>query len=183
MTTKGEQLSPSQRRLTKGQLIVLLVAIIFLGILAGGLVMRSQGRPESGPAPDFTLQLFNGGTLRLSDQRGKVVIINFWASWCQPCKDEAPDLERTWRKYKDKGVLFIGINWSDTESKARAYLQEFGITYPNGPDLGRRIGQKYRIRGVPETFFVDKQGNVRKVVIRPMTETELVSIIEQLLGE
>ncbi len=178
-----ETTQQAKARITRGQLVALLIAVIFLGILAAGLVMRYQGRPESGPAPDFTLQLFDGGTLRLSDQRGKVVVINFWASWCQPCKDEAPDLERVWRRYKDKGVLFVGINWSDTEAKARAYLQEFNITYPNGPDLGRRIGQKYRIQGVPETFFVDKQGNIRRVIIRPMTETELVSIIEQLLGE
>lgn len=175
--------SAGEGRLTRVQLIALLVALLFLAILAAGLLMRHQGRPESGPAPDFTLQLFDGGTFRLSDQRGKVVVINFWASWCQPCKDEAPDLERTWRRYKDKGVVFVGVNWSDTESKARAYLAEFNITYPNGPDLGRRIGQKYRIQGVPETFFVDRNGNVRKVIIRPMTESELVSIIEQLLAE
>ncbi len=170
-------------RVTRGQIIALAVAILFLAILAAGLILRHQGRPESGPAPDFTLQLFDGGTFRLSEQRGKVVVINFWASWCQPCKDEAPDLERTWRRYRDKGVVFVGVNWSDTEAKARAYLKEFDITYPNGPDLGRRIGQKYRIQGVPETFFVDKQGNVRRVVIRPMTEAELVAEIERLLGE
>lgn len=171
------------KRVTRGQFIALAVAILFLAILAAGLIMRHQGRPESGPAPDFTLQLFDGGTFRLSEQRGKVVVINFWASWCQPCKDEAPDLERTWRRYRDKGVIFVGVNWSDTEAKARAYLKEFDITYPNGPDLGRRIGQKYRIQGVPETFFVDRQGNVRRVVIRPLTEAELVAEIERLLGE
>ncbi len=173
----------TSRRFTRGQIVAFLVAILFLAILAAGLVVRHQGRPSSGPAPDFTLYLFDGGTLRLSDQRGKVVVLNFWASWCQPCKDEAPDLERTWRRYKDRGVIFIGVNWSDTEAKARAYLAEFQITYPNGPDLGRRIGQKYRIQGVPETFFIDKQGNVRDVVIRPLTEAELVSRIEQLLNE
>ena len=171
-----------QGRLTRGQLLILAIGLLFLAILAAGLIMRYQGRPESGPAPDFTLHLFDGGTFRLSDQRGKVVVINFWASWCEPCKSEAPDLERVWRRYKDKGVVFVGVNWSDTEAKARAYLAEFNVTYPNGPDLGRRIGQKYRIQGVPETFFVDREGNVRKVVIRPLTETELTTIIEQLLA-
>jgi len=161
----------------------LVVAVVFLAILGIGLVQRTEGRPESGPAPDFTLQLFDGGSLRLSDLRGQVVVINFWASWCQPCKDEAPDLERVWRRYKNKGVVFIGVNWSDTESKARAYIEEFDVTYPNGPDLGRRIGQRYRIRGVPETFFVNKAGEIAEVYISPMTETQLVSRIERLLAE
>ncbi len=173
----------AQPRVTRTTIIVFLAVLLFMAILTAGLLMRHKGRPEEGPAPDFTLQLFDGGSIRLSDLKGKVVILNFWASWCQPCKDEARDLERVWQMYKDKDVVFIGVNWSDTEAKAREYLRVYGVTYPNGPDLGRRIGQKYRIRGVPETFIIDKQGNVRKVIIRPMTEEELISYIEQLLGE
>ncbi len=173
----------SGRKLTRGQIVGLIVAVVFLGILTAGLLMRHQGRPENTEAPDFTLQLYDGGTIHLADLRGQVVLINFWASWCEPCKDEARDLEEVWRRYKDKGVVFIGINWSDTESKARAYLQTYNITYPNGPDLGRRIGQKYHVQGVPETFFVDKKGIVRKVVIQPMTAGQLMAIIEPLRAE
>ncbi len=170
-------------RTTRAFVITVLAVFVFLGILAAGLVLRRQDRPHEGPAPDFTLQLFDGGTLQLSQLRGNVVVVNFWASWCQPCKDEAPDLERTWRRYKDKGVVFVGVNWSDTESKALNYIKEFQITYPNGPDLGRRIGQRYRIQGVPETFIIDKEGNVRHVIIRPLSEDELTGYIEQLLAE
>lgn len=180
MTTTAE--AKAEGKSIHFQILALLLALLFLATLGVGLVLRSQGRPESGPAPDFTLHLFDGGTLRLSDLKGQVVVINFWASWCEPCKQEAPDLERTWRRYQDQGVVFIGVNWSDTESKARAYLQEFDVTYPNGPDLGRRIAQKYHIRGIPETFFINKGGEIADVFISPMTEAQLVSRIERLLA-
>ncbi len=170
-------------RNTRALIITLVLVFVFLGILAAGLILRREGRPHSGPAPDFTLQLYDGGRIRLSDLHGKVVVVNFWASWCKPCQDEAPDLERVWERYKDKGVLLLGVNWSDTESKARQYLRRFHVTYPNGPDLGRRIGQEYHIQGVPETFIVDKQGNIKYVFIRPLSEDELVSYIEILLAK
>jgi cytochrome c biogenesis protein CcmG/thiol:disulfide interchange protein DsbE len=94
----------------------------------------------------------------LSQLRGQVVIINFWASWCPPCREEAAYLEQTWRKYEDKGVIFIGVDWVDTQKEALAYMKEFDLTYFNGPDLGTRVAEAYRIKGVPETFFVAKNG-------------------------
>ncbi len=159
------------------------VVIAFLAFLGWGLVRAYQGPVEEGPAPDFTLTTFDGETIRLSDLRGQVVVINFWASWCPPCREEAPYLERTWRKYKDKGVMFIGVDYLDTEKKALEYLEEFDITYPNGPDIGTRIADAYRIKGVPETFFVDKQGNLRGVKIGPLRPPELDERIEALLNE
>lgn len=159
------------------------VVIAFLAFLGWGLVRAYQGPVEEGLAPDFTLTTFDGETIRLSDLRGQVVVVNFWASWCPPCREEAPYLERTWRKYRDKGVMFIGVDYLDTERKARAYLNEFDITYPNGPDIGTRIADAYRIKGVPETFFVDKQGNLRGVKIGPLRPPELDEHIEALLNE
>jgi cytochrome c biogenesis protein CcmG/thiol:disulfide interchange protein DsbE len=120
------------------------------------------------------------------------VVINFWASWCDPCREEAPVLERMWREYRDRGVMFIGVNYVDVESEARKYMEEFDVTYPNGPDIGQRIARAYRIRGVPETFFVDPQGNIAPIFqggrpqpkkISPITEAELRSVIERLLAE
>ncbi|HIP71854.1 MAG TPA: TlpA family protein disulfide reductase, partial [Anaerolineae bacterium] len=103
----------------------------------------SQGQVDSGMAPDFTLTSFDGETITLSELRGQVVIINFWASWCPPCREEAPYLEATWRKYKDQGVVFIGVDYVDTETAALAYIEEFDITYFNGPDVGTRISYDY----------------------------------------
>ncbi len=163
-----------------------LVAGLRLGLmllLGWGLRLGAASPVESGPAPDFTLTTFDGETITLSDLRGQVVIINFWASWCPPCRDEAAYLEATWRKYRDLGVVFLGVDYVDTEPNALAYIEEFGITYPSGPDIGEKIALAYRIKGVPETFYVDKQGEVRGVKIGPLFPPELDEIIEELLAE
>lgn len=112
------------------------------------------------PAPVFTLALFDGSTLRLEDFRGKVVVLNFWASWCPPCRAEARVLEEAWRKYKDDGVVFLGINTQDKEEAARDFLEEFSITYPNGQDPDGKIAIDYGIWGLPESFFIDAAGRI-----------------------
>ncbi len=154
-----------------------------LGLLGWGLVRTQAGPRAQGPAPDFTLSTFNGDQITLSDLRGQVVVINFWASWCPPCRDEAPYLEATWRKYRDQGVVFIGVDYLDTEPEALTYIEEFNITYPNGPDLGTLISQAYRIQGVPETFFVAKDGTLRGVKVGPLVPPELEEKIMALLAE
>jgi cytochrome c biogenesis protein CcmG/thiol:disulfide interchange protein DsbE len=134
-------------------------------------------------APDFTLSGFNGETLTLSKLRGQVVVINFWASWCPPCREEAAYLEQTWRKYKDQGVVVIGVDYLDTEAEALADMEEFDITYFNGPDLRTKISQAYKIQGVPETFYVGKNGELRGLKIGPLVSPELDQKIEELLTE
>jgi cytochrome c biogenesis protein CcmG/thiol:disulfide interchange protein DsbE len=147
------------------------------------LANARAGPLESGTAPDFTLMTFEGGKVTLSELRGQVVVINFWASWCIPCREEAAYLEQTWRKYRDQGVVFIGVDYVDTDSKALAYIDEFDITYLNGPDMGTRISQRYKIKGVPETFFVDRHGRLRGVVIGPLKPPQLDNKIDNLLLE
>lgn len=182
-----DETPPMEKRrkipLTPGWLLVYVGVFALLGMLGWGMVNAYQQPVESGSAPDFTLTTFDEEVIQLSSLRGNVVVINFWASWCPPCRDEAPYLEQTWRAYKDKGVLFIGVDYLDTRKKALEYLAEFDITYPNGPDIGTRIAKAYRIKGVPETFFVDKRGNVRGVKIGPLEPPELEQKIEQLLAE
>lgn len=170
-----------RRRYGRWLMIGLLVGL--LALLGWGLRLRASGPLESGTAPDFRLTTFDGETMTLGELRGQVVIINFWASWCPPCRDEATYLETTWRKYRDRGVVLIGVDYVDTESAARAYLEEFDITYPNGPDVGQEIAQAYRIKGVPETFYVDRQGQLRGVKIGPLFPPELNDVIEDLLAE
>lgn len=157
-------------------------ALVVLGILGAGMVLRGRGQVNQGPAPDFTLETFDGQVIRLSDYRGTPVIINFWASWCLECYREAPILEEAWRRHKEH-VMFIGVDYVDTEPAARAYLKRFDITYPNGMDRGSLISDAYRVQGVPETFFIDRQGIVRGVKIGPITADELETWINTLMRE
>ncbi|OGN73312.1 MAG: hypothetical protein A2X25_11800 [Chloroflexi bacterium GWB2_49_20] len=174
---------PKSRR-TKGSVfIVLAVVLALLGLFAWGLIQSGKGPVDSGDAPDFTLVDFNGSTITLSELRGQVVIINFWASWCPPCREEAAYLEATWRKYKDQGVIFIGVDYVDTEKAALAYMDEFDLTYFNGPDIGTRIAQAYNIKGVPETFYVDKLGKLRGMHIGPLSTPQLDEKIDEMLAE
>ena len=137
-----------------GSLILLLIIV---GVV---LVKRQQGTLQIGqPAPDFELVTFDGQPLNTQDLRGKVILLNFWASWCIPCEEEADELESAWQSYQDRDdVIFIGVAWSDLDTKAKEYLQKFGVTYPNAPDMGTRASQAYLITGVPETFIIDKDG-------------------------
>jgi cytochrome c biogenesis protein CcmG/thiol:disulfide interchange protein DsbE len=166
------------------------VIVVVLAFLGWGLLKSGEPRPQVGnTAPDFTLRLFDGyydefddGRVTLADLRGRVVVINFWASWCVECRVEARDLEETWQDYREKGVVFIGVDFDDTEIKARTYLEEFGITYPNGLDgRGRISSNSYHITGVPETFIVDPSGQITYVKIGPFQPGELRREIERLL--
>jgi cytochrome c biogenesis protein CcmG/thiol:disulfide interchange protein DsbE len=109
------------------------------------------------------------------------VVLNFWASYCEPCKDEAPVFERVWREYRDQNVVFLGINTDDIESDAMAYLDRYEITYPNAPDVGGHIEDDYRITGIPETFIIDAEGNVSRHFISAVREGELRAEIEDAL--
>ena len=175
--------SPNRIWSTTGRLAVVVLVVGLIALLAWGLVQAEKTPLEEGMAPDFTLTSFDGRTYTLSELRGNVVIINFWASWCPPCREEAAYLERTWRKYKDKGVIFIGVDYADAEKPALAYIDEFDITYFNGPDLGTRISQRYNIKGVPETYYVAKDGTLRGNHIGPLFEPELDNRIDELLSE
>jgi len=177
------------RRIRWGGWVGLAGALAFLAVLGWAFVERGRTAPTQGPAPDFTLPLYEGydGGLgirefRLRDWRGHPVVINFWASWCKPCEEEASLLEALWRTYRERGVIFVGVDYLDAPSAAMDYLQRFRITYPNGPDVGTRISRLYRITGVPETFVVDPQGRVVFYKAAPIRPGELEAVIERLLG-
>jgi cytochrome c biogenesis protein CcmG/thiol:disulfide interchange protein DsbE len=166
---------------------VLVGLLVLVGVT---LDKRQQGTVQPGdPIPDFTLPLFSGyeyagaGEVRLSEFRGKAVVLNFWASWCKPCEQEAAELQQAWELYEPgEEVIFLGADYVDTEPEARAYLKKFAITFPNGPDKGTKISQMFRISGVPETYFIDRDGVLQYVKIGPFASlNEIKSIIEPML--
>lgn len=173
-----------RRGLTPGMLVVVM-GVLALIIVIGVMFLRvQQGQPDSGLAPDFTLTTYDGQTITLSDLRGQIVIVNFWASWCGPCRQEAPTLENIWRRYRDRGVTLIGITYADEDDNARAFIDEYDLTYPIGPDRGTTIsGDLYNIRGVPETFIIDQTGHVRQFILSVVTDEQLTGAIETLLAE
>jgi cytochrome c biogenesis protein CcmG/thiol:disulfide interchange protein DsbE len=152
-----------------------------VGLLAYGFTTDPRAIPSiltGKPAPDFSLTLFDGRTIRLSDFRGKVVFLNFWASWCPPCRAEARMLEQAWQRYKDQGVVFLGVEIQDKEEAARGFIQEFGITYINGRDPQNRIAIDYGVYGIPETFFIDKDGRITYKHIGAQSWETIVAKIE-----
>ncbi len=159
-----------------GVIAVVGVATIIIVILALGMKNAATDRPDE-TAPDFEMQFFNGyewenqPAASLSDFEGRPVVLNFWASWCVECIREAELLENLWREYEDQGVVFLGIAYIDVEKNSLKYLEDYSITYPNAPDLRTMISSKYDITGVPETFFIDKNGDVEYIHLSAVDET------------
>jgi cytochrome c biogenesis protein CcmG/thiol:disulfide interchange protein DsbE len=148
---------------TVGNIVLITGVILFAAVIGIALLRGQQTQPTSGQAPDFSLTTFDGEPFRLSDQRGRIVLVNFWASWCAPCREEAPLLEAIWQDYRNRGVVVVGIAYADLDSESRAFIEAFGVTYPNGADVGTLISKnQYHIIGVPESFIIDQNGQIQR---------------------
>jgi len=132
-------------------------------------------------APDFNMTLFEGGDFQLSTQKGKVVVINFFASWCVSCGEETPVIEKLSHKYTPQTVAFLAIAVDDTEKKAKAFMKKMGLTIPAGLDKTGKIKDAYGIYGMPTTFFIDKNGKVSYFHAGVVTEALLKHEIDKLL--
>lgn len=160
-----------------------MVALLILMIW--GIGKRAAGTTgsvpvASRPAPAFTLPLLDGGQFDLAAARGKPIVVNFWASWCIPCEEEAAVLEQGSRAYRDRAI-FIGVNVQDTEPLARDFMRRFGVTYPNGRDVTGAIAVEYGMSGVPETYFVDRDGRLVRKWQGALDESRLRSFLDDLL--
>jgi cytochrome c biogenesis protein CcmG/thiol:disulfide interchange protein DsbE len=179
---------PQQSSTFKNIILFVGMLLVFglIAVMAVNLQQTESVDLQSQQAPEFTLPLFDQfeqENIALSDLRGQVVVVNFWASWCVECYKEAELLEQAWKDYKDQGVMFIGVDHLDTEKEALKYMEEYGITYPSGPDMGDKISQDYGITGVPETFFIDKDGNIAHVQIGPIERAPLYGLLDRLVAQ
>jgi cytochrome c biogenesis protein CcmG/thiol:disulfide interchange protein DsbE len=180
------------------RLISLLVVGLFLALLVYGLVAKSPNtgideslaRSKAPAAPGFELPILQRGTLggpmtarlrpaladgrlALGELRGTPVVLNFWASWCVPCREEAPLLNRSWRTARERQVLFVGLNMQDLTEDARDFMREFGVSYLNVRDQSNPVARRWGVSGLPETFFITGRGNVVSHVIGVISEEQM----------
>ena len=133
-------------------------------------------------APDLNLVSLDGQPLQPADLRGRIVLLNFWASWCPPCKEEAQALEAAWKTQAGRDVLLVGVNLWDADADARAFLRQYGVTYPNAVDASGRLAIEYGVTGIPETFGINAEGVLVKRWIGPMTVSEVLGLIDAIRG-
>lgn len=161
--------------------VVLLPAAGLVALLAFGL-RASTGPPAPGDtAPDFSARRLDGdGVLTLGDLRGKPVVLNFWASWCEPCVDEAPMLRRAFREFGDQ-VAFVGIDIRDDRGDAQKFVSNYRLDYPHVRDEDLTIYEDYGLTGQPETFFIDSDGKIVEHVNGPLFEEDLFTLLDDLV--
>ncbi len=173
--------------------IVLIGAFVIVGlawIQLGRAPADSASAPRSvSPrvgflAPDFTLDRSDGKTVTLSDLQGQAVVLNFWATWCAPCRAEMPALERVYQAQRDDGLVILGVNQMEPKERVERFLAETGVTFPIALDPDAEVGRIYRVHAMPTTYFIDRQGVIRDVIIGgPLSEALLHSKISALMGE
>lgn len=154
--------------------IVLLTSVV---ITIGLLVLPGCGltaAPVVGcPAPDFTLTDLDGNAVRLSDFRGKVVFLNFWATWCPPCRAEMPAMEELYREYRDKGVVIIGVDLGESRSSVKSFVEENGYSWTFVIDSTGEVARDYMVTGIPSSFFIDKDGIIRALQVGSMSRATM----------
>ena len=183
-----------------GRITAIVAASLFLGLLAYGVLSRPQdttiddrlAESQTAPAPGFALPILERGVLgpaltrrlapaladgrvSLDDLRGVPVVLNFWASWCVPCRDEAAALERGWRRARPQGVAYVGLNMQDLSEDARTFAGEVGMDYLTIRDRSNGVARSYGVTGIPETFFIDPAGQVVGHVVGAISLAQLTA--------
>jgi cytochrome c biogenesis protein CcmG, thiol:disulfide interchange protein DsbE len=154
---------------------IFMAVLALIGLLAFGLISKGEGPLEPGdPVPEAELPSLDGsGESSIADYRGEWVLVNVWASWCDPCRDEAPALERFYRAHRDDGLTVLGVDTQDDSASGREFVKEFGLTYPQLHDGSGDYADELKTTGVPENFLIDPDGKVAVVERQPVTAESL----------
>lgn len=174
-------------------LLAIAVAVGFAALIIFGVANTAEdrsideavasGKLPAAPAATTELPVIGSkGTTSLAKLRGKVVVLNIWASWCPPCRDEAPVLEKTWRRIAPAGATVLGVTWNDTETDSLAFIRKAGLTYPQARDVGGSFAKAYGTKGLPETFVIDRQGRITAARRGEVDADFLDAALEPLLG-
>ena len=174
-----EDVLAGRKRLPVGYLF--LIPVVGLLVVLGTATYQKDHVPNPGEkVPDFSGPLMDGGELGLADLRGKPAVLNFWASWCGPCEDEAPLLQQAYEEYGDR-IAFLGIDIRDARSDAEEFIETHGLTYPSIRDETMEIYADFGLTGQPETFFIDPEGVLVRHVPGPVTEESLFQVLDVLV--
>lgn len=166
-----------------------LVVVAIVWVVSGRMAppVMPAAAETNRPAPAFVLPLLGGGTLQLADLKGKIVVVNFWGTWCEPCKAETPALEAAYKQLQPQGVEFVGVNLRHQEALGAAgdanvadFAKNYGVTYPIVFDTTGEISQKYQISPIPVSYFLDTQGNIRYVYVGTLTFVDTVELVRRL---
>ncbi len=177
--------------------ILMAAAGVGIGLLIIGLVWLFVGRtaqadlPPVGetnrPAPNLELPALNGGTIKLSDYRGKVVLVNFWGTWCDPCKEETPALQAMHQELEQQGLVILGVNLYSQETQGepavRAFLDNYSVTYPMALDVKGEAARDFQISPIPVSYFIDKTGTIRFVKLGVLSKADVRALFERLRNE
>jgi len=162
------------------------LALLATGCQTAASAPASKGEPTATPrppAPNFALETLEGDSLQLSNYEGQVVLVNFWASWCPPCRDEMPALEAYYQDHKDDDLVILGVNVKDSDGAVRAFLEDYTVSFPSVLDRDAKTAGAYNITGLPTTIFVDRKGRIIGTWPGMVTKTFLENNITPLLQE
>jgi len=161
-------------------ILVLLATAISYTLYANFLQKNERVGAVGELAPDFVLKDLNGNEYQLSDYRGKGVFLNFWGTYCEPCKDEMPYMNKLYAEYKDQGVEILAINVGETDLAINTFASKYGIEFPIVVDVNGEVQHAYNIYPLPATFLVDSEGKIVKYYDKPMTEEMIREFMEQI---
>jgi cytochrome c biogenesis protein CcmG, thiol:disulfide interchange protein DsbE len=168
--------------ITRGTLFIILSIVAVLVVIGLRFFGQNQVRVGSN-APDYTLRTFDGDLYTLDSSPSQIILLNFWGNWCAPCHAEAPDLQDIHEEYADDGVLLLGVNYIDVASNALEFIDRYGITYPNGPDVAETIAQNYNLQSTPQTYIIGRDGKITHIFIGQVNYEMLADAIESLLAQ